>query len=206
MAKRGGAESTETIRAFVAVDLDAKSLRRVVRVADRLRMASGAPSATWTPHENLHVTLKFMGGLPSTAVAPLGKALAPLVDPQQALQPGSCRLDAFPSIGHANIVVMVLADPLGQLAKLAAKVEKLAARHGIAPEARAFVPHVTLARLKRPYDAHRWLRQELAEAAGELSAMHLTLYRSDLAAGKDGHSAYVPLARFELYTSKTQTS
>ena len=136
----GGTKSADTIRAFVALDLDTKSMRRVLRVSDRLRMASGAPSATWSPQENIHVTLKFMGGLPSTAVAPLGKALGPLVDPQNVLQPGSCRLDAFPSIGHANVIVLVLADPSGQLAKLAAKIEKLAARHGIAPESRAFVP------------------------------------------------------------------
>ena len=40
------AKKTATIRAFVALDLDPMSLRRVVRVADRLRMGSGAPSAT----------------------------------------------------------------------------------------------------------------------------------------------------------------
>ncbi len=203
--KSGGGTKTEAIRAFVALDLDARSLRRVVRVADRLRMASGAPSASWTPHENIHVTLKFMAGLPKAAVAPLGETLATLVDPQKTLQPGTCRLDAFPSIGHANVIVMVLADPLGELRKLAAKIEKQALRHGIAAESRAFVPHVTLARLKRPYDSQRWLRQELAEAAGELSPAHLTLYRSDVGAGKDGHSVYVPLARFD-YAKRTQTS
>ena len=38
-------KKTATLRAFVALDLDPMSLRRVVRVADRLRMGSGAPSA-----------------------------------------------------------------------------------------------------------------------------------------------------------------
>jgi 2'-5' RNA ligase len=201
----GGAKSVEAIRAFVALDLDSRSLRRVVRVADRLRMASGAPSATWTPHHNIHVTLKFMARLRQAAVVPLGQALAPLVDPRKTPQPGTCRLDAFPSVGHANVIVIVLADPLGDIAKLAAKVEKLAARHGVPPESRPFVPHVTLARLKRPYDSQRWLRQELAEAAGELSPSHLTLYRSDPGGGQEGHSAYVPLARLD-YTKRTQTS
>jgi 2'-5' RNA ligase len=56
---------------------------------------------------------------------------------------------------------------------------------------------VTLARLKRPYDARRWLRSELADAAGEFTVSHLTLYRSDLGGGKEGGSLYVPLARFE---------
>jgi 2'-5' RNA ligase len=192
----GAVTAAQTIRAFVALDLDTKSVRRVVRIADRLRMASGAPSATWTPHDRVHLTLKFMPDLPADAVPPLSEALAALVDAKKAPQPGVCRLEAFPSLEQASVVVIELADPLGDLAKLAAKVETLASRHGVPPEARNFRPHVTLARLKRPYDTRRWLNPELAEAAGEFAAAQLTLYRSDVAAGKDGGSAYVPLARF----------
>jgi RNA 2',3'-cyclic 3'-phosphodiesterase len=192
----GAAKSAERIRAFVALDLDAKSVRRVVRVADRLRMASGAPSATWTPQESVHLTLKFMADLPVAAVAALGEALAALVDAKKTPKPGTCRLQAFPSVEQASVVVIQLADPLGDLAKLAAKIDKLASRHGVARESRAFVPHVTLARLKRPYDSRRWLIPELAEAAGEFTASRLTLYRSDLGANKDGGAAHVRLASF----------
>lgn len=192
----GGGQLADTIRAFVALDLDAKSVRRVVRLADRLRMASGAPSATWTPQDSVHLTLKFMASLPAAAVAPLGKALAPLVDGGSP-QPGTCCLKAFPSVEQASVIAIELADPRGDLAKLAAKVEKLTSRHGVAREARAFVPHVTIARLKRPYDSRRWLKPELAEAAGEFNVARLTLYRSDLGASKQGGSIYVPLASFD---------
>src|SRR5580698_7972988 len=188
----GGVKGAETIRAFVALDLDVKSVRRVVRVADRLRMASGAPSATWTPQGNVHLTLKFMADLPAAAVGPFGKALALLVDAKRAPEPGTCRLQAFPSVEQANVIVIELADPHGDLSKLAAKIDKLGSRHGVAREARAFVPHVTLARLKRPYDSTRWLKPELAEAAGDFAASHLTLYRSDLGADKEGRAVYVP--------------
>ncbi len=192
----GGGKLADTIRAFVALDLDAKSLRRVVRLADRLRMASGAPSATWTPQESVHLTLKFMASLPAAAVAPLGKALAPLVD-GGAPQPGTCHLRAFPSVEQASVIVIELADPRGDLSRLAAKIEKLTSRQGVPRESRAFVPHVTIARLKRPYDSNRWLRPELAEAAGEFNVARLTLYRSDLGASKQGGSVYVPLASFD---------
>lgn len=191
-----GTKVADAIRAFVALDLDAKSVRRVVRLADRLRMASGAPSATWTPQGNVHLTLKFMATFPAAAVAPLGKELGALVYPGKAPQPGTCRLHAFPSMDQANVIVIELADPQGDVAKLAARIEKMASRHGVARESRAYVPHVTLARLKRPYDARRWLRSELADAAGEFTVSHLTLYRSELGRGKEGGSLYVPLARF----------
>src|SRR5579871_1010706 len=102
MAARAGRErkgtAGETIRAFVALDLDSMSLRRVVRVADRLRMSSGAPSATWTPSDKMHVTLKFMGDLAEDQVVPLGKALAPLVEAAAPLPACAMRLAAFPRV------------------------------------------------------------------------------------------------------------
>ena len=61
------------------------------------------------------------------------------------------------------------------------------------------MPHVTLARLKRPYDSTRWLKPELAEAAGDFAASHLTLYRSELGADKEGaRRLCVPLGKVRL--------
>jgi len=184
----------ETIRAFVALDLDAMSVRRVARISDRLRMASGAPSATWTPSAKMHITLKFMAELPADAVAPFGKALGALVEGKKAPRVAVLRLEAFPSVEEASVVVLELKDPDRSLGKLAERVEKLANKHGVAREERPFRPHVTLARLKMQYDARRWLRTEIAEGAGECRAARLTLYRS--AQDKDAWT-YVPLATSE---------
>jgi 2'-5' RNA ligase len=186
---------TDSIRAFVALDLDAMSLRRVARVADRLRMGSGAPSATWTAPAKMHVTLKFMGSLPVDAVAPLGEALRALVDGKPGPAPSPLRLAAFPRSADARVVVVELDDASGAMAQLAEKVDKLASKHGVPKEERRFRPHVTLARLKLAYDARRWLRPELTEGAGECRVTTLTLYRSDL--GSEG-STYTVLARFEF--------
>jgi 2'-5' RNA ligase len=183
-----------TIRAFVALDLDAMSVRRVARVADRLRMGSGAPSAAWTPTAKMHVTLRFIGHLPADAVAPLGREVGALVVGKKAPVPGNFRLGAFPSVEHSRVVVAELEDPHGDLSKLAGRVDKIATKHaGPAAEDRAFRPHVTLARLKRPYDSRKWVRPELA-GADACRVACLTLYRSDLS---PLGSTYVPLARFE---------
>src|ERR1700677_4626467 len=106
------------IRAFVALDLDPTGLRRVVRLSDRLRMSSGAPSAAWVPANKMHVTLKFAAELPESALEPLGKALAPLAEGKAAPPPCGLRLDAFPSAAKASIVVAELVDAKGALAKL----------------------------------------------------------------------------------------
>jgi 2'-5' RNA ligase len=183
----------ETIRAFVALDLDPTSLRRVARVADRLRMGSGAPSAVWVAPKAMHLTLKFMAELSVEAATPLANALRSLVDGRAAPQACAFRLAAFPALQEAQVVVAELEDISGQLSDLAEEVAVLARRLGIAGEQRSFKPHVTLARVKRPYDARRWLRPELAEGVGECRAAGLTLFQSELGSGG---STYVPLARF----------
>lgn len=183
----------ETIRAFLALDLDSTSRRRVARIADRLRMGSGAPSATWVPPAQMHVTLKFMAELPIDAVALLGDALRPLVEGKSAPKASPLRLEAFPTMEAARVVMVELEDASGGLAKLAERVDKLAHKFGIVREERPFRPHVTLARLKRPYDSRRWLRPELAAMSGECRAASVTLFRSEL--GSAG-ATHVPLARF----------
>jgi 2'-5' RNA ligase len=194
-----GAKKGALLRAFVALDLEPMSLRRVARVADRLRMGSGAPSATWVLPAQMHVTLKFMGALPLDAVGPLGEALRPLADGKNAPQASALRLAAFPSIEDAEVVVVELDDASGGVKKLAEKVAKLASKLRMPPDDRAFRPHVTLARLKRPYDSRKWLRPELVDGAGECRASRITLYRSD--PGVVG-STYVPLARFDFVASR----
>jgi len=188
----------QTIRAFVALDLDAVSVRRVARVADRLRMGSGAPSASWTPPGKMHVTVKFLGNVSVDAISPIGRALDRLVAGKRAPRLGTFRLGAFPSVEEAEVVVAELEDPSGDLRKLAAALDKIASKHGVAPESRPFRPHVTLARLKRAYDTRRWLRPDLAGGADECRAAAVTLYRSDRSA--EG-ATYVQLARVELAKS-----
>ena len=188
-------EVSETIRAFLALDLDPTSLRRVARVSDRLRMGSGAPSAAWVPSTRMHVTVKFVGGLPAATVTPLASALRPLVEGKPAPRPSALRLDAFPAKEHAQVIVLELLDASGDLSELAKRVDEAASGCGLAEEQRRFRPHVTLARLKRTFDARRWLRPELAEMSGECAVASLTLFRSELAPEGPTHT---PLARFEF--------
>jgi 2'-5' RNA ligase len=186
-------DSAGPIRAFLALDLDATSLRRVARVADRLRMASGAPSATWVPPARMHVTLKFVEELPTGSISPLVAALRETLEGRRAPRASPVRLDAFPKMDRAHVIVVELLDPNGDVSELATRVDEAAVECGLAREERRFRPHVTLARLKRPYDVRRWLRPELAEMSGECAVASLTLFQSELSSAGPTHT---PLSRF----------
>ncbi len=189
----GGSRGETTLRAFVALDPDGSSSRTIGRVSDRLRMGSGAPSATWTSAPKMHVTLAFLGDVTADAAVSLQPSLRSLAEGKTAPGPSAFRLGAFPSVQGARVVVAELLDDGEELATLAREVEMVAVKIGAVKEERPFRPHVTLARLKRPYDARKWLRPELAEGLAPCQVTHLTLYRSHLDA--DG-ATYVPLARF----------
>ena len=141
----------------------------------------------------MHITLKFMGELATAAVTPLADALRPLVEGRTAPNACSFCLAAFPNVAEAHVIIAELQDSGGELAKLAGRVGAIARALGIQGDERTFKPHVTLARLKRSYDARRWLRVELAKGAGECRAASLTLFRSELGSGGARH---LPLARF----------
>jgi RNA 2',3'-cyclic 3'-phosphodiesterase len=184
-----------SIRAFVALDLDEASVMDATRLADRLGKVGGAPKAAWTAADKMHVTVKFAGELPVAAVEPVAAALRPLALAPRV--PWTCPLEigAFPGIGRARVLVLELRDEDATLARLAAAVDERFAPYGVAREERAFRPHITLARLKRPHDARRWLREERAGFAGACTLIALTLYRSELNAEGAVHT---PLARFTL--------
>jgi 2'-5' RNA ligase len=189
------AKAVPGLRAFVALEPDSPSLRRLARVSEHLRLASGAPSASWVPPARMHVTLLFVAALASESVDPLAQALRSLAAGRSAPDLGGLKLEAFPSLASAEVAIAEVADPQKDVAKLAAAVNAHAGSLGIPVDARPFRPHVTLARLKRAYDARRWLRPGVADVVGECRAGRLTLFQSVLT---ERGAEYTSLAGFDF--------
>ena len=59
-------------------------------------MASGAPSARWTPPERMHVTLKFLAKLPAAVVDPFAAAVRTVVEAREAPEACPFRLGSLP--------------------------------------------------------------------------------------------------------------
>ncbi|MFN7028446.1 MAG: RNA 2',3'-cyclic phosphodiesterase [Sphingopyxis sp.] len=90
-------------------------------------------------------------------------------------------------------------EPLAQLAALQRKIDQLLARVGVEAETRAFMPHVTLARLNRsagPVAPFLALHSDLASAPFVFD--HVILYESEMG---HGGSRYHPVARYPLDVS-----
>lgn len=110
----------------------------------------GAARLVWTRPTNWHLTLRFLGETDEAGrdavIEAAGAALAALPFVPFALRAAGG--GAFPSTARPRVLFAGLAEGAEQCRALAACLEEAARRAGFAPEARPFVPHLTVARVK----------------------------------------------------------
>jgi 2'-5' RNA ligase len=184
-------EVASEIRAFFGLPVpDAQRDRLEPHLA---ACAAAAPGFRWTPAANLHLTVRFIGNVERSVVEGIAGRLDELGLPAFDLELGE--LGTFKRGRLVRVVWLQLRAGAEQARELAAQVEAECVRAGLAPEARPFQPHLTLARA-RPRD--RSTLPALPRIPTELAPWRveeLVLYRSHL--GRAG-AVYEPLRRIRL--------
>ncbi|HEV7659585.1 MAG TPA: RNA 2',3'-cyclic phosphodiesterase [Allosphingosinicella sp.] len=140
----------------------------------------GVSGARWQSEDQLHLTLRFIGEVDRHKAGDIHAALGAVHQPPFALALNG--IGAFERRGLAETVWAGVA-PHAPLRALHKKVDSALARVGIAPDERAYLPHITLARLKRSSGPVG----NLLESAGGLGSPafavdHFALFESDLTA------------------------
>ncbi|TMB90093.1 MAG: RNA 2',3'-cyclic phosphodiesterase [Chloroflexi bacterium] len=105
-----------------------------------------APQFRWTPPENLHLTVRFVGNVDLSIVEAVADALAEQSPPGFELGLGAP--GTFGRGRAVRVVWLGLRAGQAEAAYLAAQVEAECARAGLAAEERQFQPHLTLARAR----------------------------------------------------------
>jgi 2'-5' RNA ligase len=177
--RRPGRFAITTVRSFVAVLLPDELRSRLGLEIDALRRH--ATGVAWVAVENLHVTLKFLGGVDEARLAEVEAALARAAA-VPAFDVALRGLGAFPTPMRPR-VIWAGAAPSPAFAALAAAVDGALGALGFPPEGRDFAPHVTLGRAREPRRAPA-LTAALEAAAtrpfGTLAVARVSLMRSDL--------------------------
>ncbi len=178
------------VRAFFALGLGEALRDAAAEVARELAARPGGDGVRWIAPAAYHLTLRFLGNVPATAVAPLAErarvALA-------GCAPFTLTLGAplaFPTPRRPRVIALA-AEPASALDALAACLEAAAVAHGLAPEARAFRAHLTLGRVR----ARRIPALDAPAPRGAERVGEVVLFRSD--PGRDG-ALYSPLATLPL--------
>jgi 2'-5' RNA ligase len=180
------------VRAFVAVSVPA--VESLLGVREELRRLGRAvrPVAC----DDWHVTLKFLGDVPTADVAALASALRAAVSPVGCARCTLKGLGVFPAPQRPSVVWAGI--PHAEvLSELAARVESACESLGFPRESRAFHPHLTLARIKsRPPAALAAILEEYAGTDfGAWEVTSVVLLESVL---ERSGAQYVPLATFPL--------
>lgn len=170
------------------------ALRPPPAMRERLRATMhGLPGARWQSDEQLHLTLRFIGDVDRHTQADITATLRRVRAP--ALMLAVDGVGTFQSKGRPNSLWAAIgaAPDLGRLAKA---VDRAIVEAGLAPEARAFRPHITLARLGRTtMPADDWLEANAGLRIEPAAFTHLYLYESIL--GHEG-SIYTVVERYPL--------
>ena len=135
------------VRAFVGLPLAAPLQTPVTSLIETLRKRPDGDAVRWVNPEGLHLTLRFLGNVPTERVPELAEALRErLAD----VEPFAIKLggpEPFPAPRRPRVVVLGC-SPVDPVAELAARMEGLAVELGFPPERRTFKAHLTLGRLR----------------------------------------------------------
>ena len=167
-------------RLFVAIQPP-----RTVR-ASLLAMMGGVRGARWQDDDQLHLTLRFIGEVGPHAADDVHAALGAIRHP--GFEIAIDGLGCFDRRGEP-VALWAGVTPHEPLQSLHRKVDQACVRAGLEPERRAYLPHITLARLGRGAGPI----QPLVESAGGLSGPSFSveeycLYESELSAEKAHYS------------------
>lgn len=155
-------------------------------------MEAVAP-ARWQDDDQLHATLRFLGEVDTRQAEDIAAALGAVhaAAPQVRIA----------GVGRFADTLWAGLAPTEPLAALHRKVDHACVRAGLAPERRAYLPHITLARFARSAagdtSIERWLAAHAGLCSEPFTLSHLILFESTL--GRGG-ACYEPLMRWPFGT------
>jgi RNA 2',3'-cyclic 3'-phosphodiesterase len=187
----------ESIRVFCAVELTEEIRAAVAAHAARLRREFPDARASWARPEGLHITLKFIGEVEAPRVEALTRAAEAAVEGMKPFRLSIEESGTFPPRGAARVLWLGFRDESGQLSRLQRRLEQECESAGFPAEPRAFKPHLTLARLRTPKDAHALSEAHRHATFGpyHFQVSELLVIRSQLG---PGGSRYTALSRHDL--------
>jgi 2'-5' RNA ligase len=159
---------------------------------ERLRPLAG--DVAWVGRDNLHLTLKFLGGVDAARLDAVTAALQDALAARPAFRLTLGGLGAFPSATRPRVLWAGVGEGAGAAVELADRVDGALVPLGFAREMRAFSAHVTLGRVRVPRSDRR-LAEALASggAFGGQRVAHASLMRSELSPRGARHTELAPL-------------
>lgn len=168
------------LRLFVGVHIPSQVL---TQLDDRVApLRAKLVNARWTPVENQHLTLKFLGSMPEDRVESVSQTCAMVAAGRRRGTLGFTDLGAFPSRTRVRVLWMGIEDHDNVLSPTAADLDGAFESLGFASEGRAYKPHLTLARFKLPVPLKSGFPEIDTAGIPSFEVTDIALFRSYLSA------------------------
>lgn len=198
------------MRTFIAVELPPAHKERLHALQDALRTRLDAEGLgrklSWTGGDKFHLTLRFLGETKEDQGRQVAAALAQIAAQTAPFSLALGQVGAFPNWRRMRVVWVGVEGETDQLARMQQSVEQAVQACGFQAEAKTFLGHITLARVRRgpsPKDVQRMaeiIQAALEEGDGKWPALpwmvrEMVWMRSEL---HPRGARYTPLGRYRL--------
>ena len=170
----------ESIRSFLAFDIESDTVLNRLASAQRLLLQTGADVKLVEP-ENIHVTIRFLGNItPATAENIFEEMKRVQFSPFIVQIKG---LGAFPNPRYSRVIWAGITQGADQLKSIFSQLEPKLQGLGFTPDPKGFSPHLTIARVRSGRNKQQ-LAEFITENAnyefGDINAKCLRLKKSTL--------------------------
>jgi 2'-5' RNA ligase len=171
-------------RVFLAIDMPPEVKALVQQIQEQLKQHD--LTVRWIDPASTHLTLKFLGKVPTSSVDELVERMAEVAVKSQPLALRTDTLGVFPNLLRPRVVWLGLTGDLHALGRLQTSLEQAFMPLGFAAEGRPFTPHLTLGRthkeVSRPrlQTIERAVAQTTIRQSVEFEVSEVVLMRSDL--------------------------
>jgi len=171
---------SESIRSFLAFDIESDTVLNRLASAQRLLLQTGADVKLVEP-ENIHVTIRFLGNItPATAENIFEEMKRVQFSPFIVQIKG---LGAFPNPRYSRVIWAGITQGADQLKSIFSQLEPKLQGLGFTPDPKGFSPHLTIARVRSGRNKQQ-LAEFITENAnyefGDINAKCLRLKKSTL--------------------------
>jgi len=141
-------QGSEEIRSFIAIELPEEAKEGLSSLKKELERGEHK-FVKWVNPWGIHLTLKFLGNIPSKRVKEITEAIK---EAAQGISPFHLEisgLGAFPSLRQTRVFWVGIGGEVDKLSRLQQNIDSALATLGFAKEERSFMPHLTLARIRQ---------------------------------------------------------
>jgi 2'-5' RNA ligase len=173
------------LRLFVALSVPAVVRGEIARAQGQLKRCSPPGLIRWTKPEQFHLTLKFLGDMPSAQLELLEASVAEVCHSFPPVSLSAEGVGFFPNARKPRVIWAGALDGTGNLAELHRRIHAAVLPLAPADSSDRFSSHITLGRFK---PGHHGSMKSLLERAARLAEKHyggwlaegVEIIRSDL--------------------------